>query len=68
MYVPKGRTTFVVGFRWKDLRSGQMIVERQRLTYTTTYIRPVGESFADGSVRGLDGLAELIVENMESAW
>lgn len=60
--------TFVVSFRWKDLRNGRILAERQQFPYTTTYIPPVGESFSDARVRGLDGLAELIVESMESSW
>lgn len=60
--------TFVVSFRWQDARTGRILLERQRESFTTTYIRPVGETFADGAVRGLDGLAEQIVETMESPW
>jgi len=60
--------TFVVSFRWKDQRSGKILVERRRSAYTTTYIPPVGESFFDGAVRGLDGVAEQIVEALETAW
>ena len=61
-------TSFVVSFRWLDLRSGKIMAQRKQLPYTTTYIRPVGESFFDSAVRGLDGLAERIVECMESEW
>ena len=60
--------TFVVSFRWKDQRTGRIIAQRERLPYTTTYIPPVGESFFDAAVRGFDGLAELLVESMESPW
>ncbi len=60
--------TFVLSFRWKDQRSGKILAERQRSTYTTTYIPPVGESFFDGAVRGLDGVAEQVVEALETAW
>lgn len=60
--------TFVVSFRWKDQRSGKILAERRRLSYTTTYIKPVGESFFDGASRGLEGVAEQLVEAMESTW
>lgn len=60
--------TFVVSFRWKDQRSGKILAERQRVSYTTTYITPVGESFFDGARRGLEGVAEQLVEAMESSW
>jgi len=61
-------STFVVAFRWKDLRTGRTLVERQRFMHTTNYYPPVGETFATGTVRALDGLAEQIVETMESDW
>ena len=60
--------TFVISLRWKDQRTGKILAERQRFAYTTTYIPPVGESFFDGAVRGLDGVAEQLVETMESPW
>ncbi len=60
--------TFVISLRWKDQRTGKILAERQRFAYTTTYIPPVGESFFDGAVRGLDGVAEQLVEAMESPW
>ena len=61
-------STFIVAFRWKDLRSGRILVERERFMYTTNYYPPVDETFATGTIRGLDGLAEQIVETMESEW
>ncbi len=60
--------TFVLSFRWKDQRSGKILAERQLSAYTTTYIPPVGESFFDGAVRGLEGVAEQVVEALETTW
>lgn len=60
--------TIVVSCRWKDLRDGRILMEVPRLTYTTSWIPPVHETFAKGMVRGMDGLAEKIVESMESDW
>jgi len=60
--------TIAMRYRWKDLRTGEMLVERDRFTWTTTYIPPVGETFGKGMVRGLDGMAERIVETMETKW
>ncbi|MCG3137066.1 MAG: hypothetical protein HJJLKODD_00908 [Phycisphaerae bacterium] len=60
--------TFILSYRWQDLRSGKILAERQLFPFTTTYIRPVGESFYDASVRGLDGVAQQLVETMESPW
>lgn len=60
--------TIVMRYRWKDLRSGDILVERPRFMGTTNYIPPVGETFRKGMVRGLDKMAERIVDTMESDW
>lgn len=61
-------STIVVRYRFQDLRSGNILVERPKFIYQTSYIPPVGETFSTGMTRGLDGLAEQIVETMESDW
>ncbi len=61
-------STVIVRFRVQDMRSGEILVERPRFVYQTSYIPPVGETFALGMTRGLEGLAEQIVEAMESRW
>ena len=59
--------TFVMNWRWKDLRTGELR-ELPRHVYTTSYIPPVAETFDTATVRGLDGLAQQIVEAMEKDW
>jgi len=61
-------STVVVRFRLQDLRSGDILVERPRFVFQTSYIPPVGETFTQGMTRAMDGLAEQIVETMESSW
>jgi hypothetical protein len=61
-------STLVVRYRFQDLNTGKILVERPRFVYQTSYIPPVGETFADGMTRAIDGLAELIVESMETDW
>lgn len=61
-------TTYVVRWRWKDLRNGEFIREYPRFVHTTTYIPPVGEDFDTTRVRGIDSLAERMVEAMENDW
>lgn len=61
-------STIAVRYRLQDIRTGRILVERPRFVYQTSYIPPVGETFEVGMVRGLDGLAEQIVESMESGW
>lgn len=61
-------TSVIVRFRLQDMRSGAILVERPRFVYQTSYIPPVGETFTQGMTRAMDGLAEQIIESMESAW
>ena len=61
-------STVAVRFRLQDMRTGEILVERPRFLYQTSYIPPVGETFTQGMTRALDGLAEQIVEAMESSW
>lgn len=60
--------TVIMRYRWKDMRTGRILVERERFPYSVEYIPPVGESFTKGMVRGFDNMAEAIVETMESDW
>ena len=61
-------STVAIRFRLQDMRSGEILVDRPRFVYQTSYIPPVGETFSDGMTRALDGMAEQIVETMESSW
>ncbi len=61
-------STVAIRFRVQDMRSGDILVDRPRFVYQTSYIPPVGETFNQGMTRALDGMAEQIVEAMESSW
>lgn len=61
-------STVVVRFRLQNVKDGTIMVEMPRFVYQTSYIPPVGETFTQGMTRALDGLAEQIVESMESPW
>lgn len=61
-------STIAVRYRFQDLRSGDILVERPKFVYQTSYIPPVGETFTQGMTRGIDGLAERIVETIELGW
>ena len=41
--------TLVVSFRWKDLRNGEVLVERPTFVQTVDYIKPLGEDFYHAS-------------------
>lgn len=61
-------STMVVRYRLKDMRNGEILVEKPRFVYQSSYIPPVGETFTQGMTRAVDGLAEHIVESMETGW
>lgn len=61
-------STVVIRYRLEDMRTGKILVERPRFVYQTSYIPPVGETFTQGMTRAMDGLAEQIVESMETTW
>jgi len=61
--------TVVVRFYWKDLRTGETLVDRPRFVQTVDYIPPLGEDFYHGSERAMDRLAERMLEQLENdAW
>jgi hypothetical protein len=61
--------TVVMRYRWQDLRTGEILVDRPQFVHMCSYIPPVGETFTKGvAIRGLDGMAERIVETMETGW
>ncbi len=62
------QATFIVSFRWKDLRTGKTLVDRPNFAQTVDYIRPVGETFFQASQEAMDDLAERIVEQMQTDW
>jgi hypothetical protein len=58
-----------IRYRWKDQRTGEILSERPRFVHQVAYIPLVGESFDKGvRVRGIDQMAERIVESMETDW
>ncbi|HUT58319.1 MAG TPA: LptE family protein [Phycisphaerae bacterium] len=59
--------TFFVSFKWTDLRSGEVLVERTNFRVAGTYLPAAGfnEDFFQGSEDVIDRLAARIVEQME---
>jgi len=60
--------TLVVSFQWKDLRTGEILVDRPRWLQTFDYSRPVGEREVDALNGVCDRMAEQIVEEVMSEW
>ena len=62
--------TFVLSFRWIDLRTGKVIMEKQGFPVTTTYrsLEPLSQDFTQASQLLCDKAAIRIVELMEEDW
>lgn len=58
----------VVSFRWKDVRSGEILAEVPRLVRDTDKVPAVYETETDALNKAVDGLAVLIVDRMETTW
>ncbi|MCA9255851.1 MAG: hypothetical protein KDA33_09445 [Phycisphaerales bacterium] len=56
--------TLIVRWQWKDLRTGEILVDRPRFVHTVDYIRPVGEDLYHALQRASNEMAERIVEQM----
>ncbi len=62
------QATVVASFRWKDLRTGKILVEMAAITQSVDYIQPLREGFWVASEEAMNDLAERIVEKMEKPW
>ena len=61
------QVTFEVSFKWTDLRTGKVLVERETFDVTGVYLpdAPFNEDFFLGSQKLMDNMALRIVETME---
>ncbi len=57
-----------VRFEWKDMRSGKVLVKRDRWVQSFEYVRPVKETEFIGLESAINRMAESIVEQMEQDW
>ena len=53
---------------WKNLRTGELLIDNKTVTASATYSQWQSQSFAYGSTLAANSLAERIVELMESGW
>ncbi|MBS3733381.1 MAG: hypothetical protein KGY99_00445 [Phycisphaerae bacterium] len=62
--------TLFVSFTWKDLQSGEVLVQRTNFPVSTTYIphEPFGRDFFLGSEDALNDLARRVVEQLQNSW
>jgi Lipopolysaccharide-assembly len=57
-----------VDFRWKDLRSGKMLVDRHDFEQTAPYYPTLGESQFYGTQENIEKLSLAIVQEMQDNW
>ena len=62
--------TFILSFRWTDLRTGKVIMEKVNFPVTTTYrsLEPLNQDFTQATQLLCDKAARRIVELMEEDW
>ena len=58
--------TLVVSVQWKDLRTGEVLMDRPNFVQTVDYVRNLDEDFYHAMQRATDRMAERVVEAMES--
>jgi outer membrane lipopolysaccharide assembly protein LptE/RlpB len=66
-YVRELEVTFIVSFKWVDIATGHVIVQRDNFRVAGSYFpeSPVSENFFEGSADAIDRLATRVVEQME---
>jgi hypothetical protein len=59
-----------VDYKWTDLRTGEVLVEKKGFRAAAVYYppEPLSEDFFEGSEDAVNRLAEQIVETMERPW
>jgi hypothetical protein len=57
-----------VNFTWKDLRTGQLLVERKSFQQKASYYPTLGESPSVGSTDAVEQLALGIVQELQADW
>ena len=60
--------TISVDFTWKDLRTGQIIVERRNFEQSSAYYPTMGEGRFAGRTAAADALAASIVDELQGEW
>jgi hypothetical protein len=60
--------TMTINFRWKDLRSGRILLERRNYQQTAPFYGTVGEGEFVGRQSAIERLALAIVQEMQADW
>jgi hypothetical protein len=57
-----------INFRWKDLRSGRILLERRNFQQTAPFYPTLGEGEFTGGQSAIERLALAIVQEMQADW
>jgi hypothetical protein len=60
--------TVTCWFEWKDLRTGEVLTRREKISGSSSYAPAIGQNLNSGTNDAMIRLAEHIVEAMESDW
>lgn len=60
--------TLDIRVRWKDLRTGKLLLDRPNMVTTVEYVRPAHEEAYEGYQQAVEQMARRIVEAMETPW
>lgn len=60
--------TVTVNFTWKDLRTGQVLVERKGFQHAVSMFPTLGESRETGQQLNAEALATAIVQELQGDW
>jgi len=60
--------TLAVRYRWQDMRTGKILVDKPTFVTTVQYVRLVGETTYDARDNAANQAARKIVQSMETDW
>jgi hypothetical protein len=60
--------TLSIRFRWKDMRTGKLLVDKPNMVTTVQYVKPAHEESYEGYQQAAEQISRRIVEAMESPW
>jgi hypothetical protein len=60
--------TIVVSFTWKNLRTGDILVQRRNFDQRSNYVPFLGESSSVGSTNAIQQLSLAVVQELQADW
>jgi hypothetical protein len=60
--------TIVVSFTWKNLRTGDILVQRRNFNQQSNFVPFLGESSSVGSTNAIQQLALAVVQELQADW